>query len=82
MIAGKIPVGGDFIKQFGEDAVLKEVYIKDKEKYTKLHKAQQSMKKNQHLTLEEAMKKTNSIQPFSNDMKEILLRQNEILAKV
>ena len=82
MIARKIPAGDDFIKQFGEDAVLEEIAIKDKKKYIKLHEAQQSMKKNQHLTLEEVMKKTNSIQPFSNEMKEILLRQNEILAKV
>ena len=83
MISKKIPAeNDDFIKEFGEDAVLEEISIRDKKKYLKLHEAQQSMKKNKHLTLEEAMKKTNSIQSFSNEMEEILLRQNEILAKV
>ena len=68
-MARKIPSDNeDFIKQHGEDAVLSENPINAKKKFLKLHKARRRMKMN------EAVKKTDSLEPFCNEMVVVLER--------
>ena len=76
----KIPADDeDFIKKHGEDAVLSEIPINAKEKFSKSHKARQRMKKNKSLSEDEALKKADSLEPFCDEMVVVLERQNIIV---
>ena len=70
----------DFIKQYGEDAdanTISTISILIKRKYLKIHEARRTMAKNANLNLEDALKKTNSIEPLSVEMIEVLEKQSE-----
>ena len=43
----------------------------------KIHEARRTMAKNANLNLEDALKKTNSIEPLSVEMIEVLEKQSE-----
>ena len=80
IMARKIPTDNeDFLKQHGEDAVLTEIPINAKKKYLKLHEARLRMKKNTSLNEEEAVKKTDSLEPFCEEMVAVLESQNVVV---
>ena len=77
IIARKIPTDDeDFLKQHGEDAVLSEIAINIKKRYLKVHEARRRMEKNTSLNEDEAVKKTDSMEPFCDEMLALLEMQN------
>ena len=83
MIARMIPTKmNDFVNEFGAgNERLEEVPIKDKKRLLRRHEAWIAIEKNVKLSLEEAVNKTNAIVPISNEMKQILRRQQEIMSQ-
>ena len=78
--ARRIPFDDEeFIQQNGEDANLDEIPISSKKAFLKTHESRRLMRKNVSLSEEEAKKMTNSIEPFSDEMKEVLFRQNALM---
>ena len=73
IIPWKIPMEDEeFTKEYREDADLNEIPIRNKKTYLKFHEAQQLVQNYQIMTYGDATKKTNSIRPFSDEMKKNL----------
>ena len=83
MIARKIPTEmKDFVEKFGAgDERLDEVPILEKKRLLRRHEALVGIQKNEMLSLDEAIKKTNVILPVSEAMKLVLRQQQEIMAR-
>ena len=75
----KILEDDKFIKQYGEDADLEEISITSKMIFLKTHEARRLTRKNISKSKDEAMKATNSIEPFCKEMKDVLSMQNEVM---
>jgi len=80
LIVCKIHLDVDFIEQSGENADVKKVSINDRKPYLKMHETRRLMQNNQLVSKEDALKKTNSIEPFSDSMRRILEKKSKILA--
>mgnify|MGYP000432602880 CR=1 FL=1 len=65
----------EFIAEYGENAELSTVPYKDKKYYLKVHESKRKITKNQNLSLEDALKETNSLIPFSESLKQFLESQ-------
>ena len=72
-------VDHEFIKQYGEDVDLGKISITSKKVLLKTHKAHRLTRKNTSMREDEALKATNSIEPFCKEMKDVLSMQNEIM---
>ena len=75
--ARRIPFDDEeFIQQYGEDVNLDEIPISSKKAFLKTHESRRLTRKNVSFSEKEAKKMTNSIEPFSVEMNEVLFRQN------
>jgi len=73
-LANVIPMDDEeFIKQYGEDANLDTISILVKKAYLKMHEARRQMQKNPNICEDDAKKMTTSIEPFSDEMREVLV---------
>ena len=61
-----------FVEEFGEEASLDEITIKDKKKWIKRHEAKIISENNTLLTLEEAEKDASDIKPLSKELKDYM----------
>ena len=61
-----------FVEEFGEEASLDEITIKDKKKWIKKHEAKIISEDNTQLTLEEAEKDASDIKPLSKELKDYM----------
>ena len=61
-----------FVKEFGEEASLDEITIKDKKKWIKKHEAKIISEDNTQLTLEEAEKEASDIKPLSKELNDYM----------
>ena len=79
LIARGIPSSSDFIKEHG-NLPLEKIGINKRVNALKRHEAETvTQKKNPHMSMEKAMAVTKSIEPISQEMKEILLIQSMYL---
>ena len=69
----------EFIEEYGEDSNLDDIGFTKKKNMLKLHEAKRNVEKNHALSLEEALEKTRSIEPFSDMVKALLVMQNEVV---
>jgi hypothetical protein len=81
LIARNIPQEDqEFITEFGEDANLKLAPINKKKAALKKHEVFLNHRENPRLTYEEHFKLTKAVVPQSEEMKEVLVKQRQILS--
>ena len=69
----------EFIKQYGEDVDHGEISITSNKAFLKTQEGRRLMRKNISISKDDAIKATNLIEPFCEEMKNVLSRQNEIM---